>query len=148
MGLEIERKFLVTPAAWMDGLDWVTIDQGYLLTSDDWHLRVRLAGPQAFLTIKEARLVQARREFEYPIPVDDARELLEACDARVTKQRVDVEVDGRRWQLDHYRAPSELWLAEVELTSPDEALIVPSWAHTEVTGDPRYYASTIAGTPG
>lgn len=40
-----------------------------------------------------------------------------------------------------------LVVAEVELTSPDEAFERPAWLGAEVTGVPRYYNSELSVRP-
>ena len=52
MGTEIERKFLVTGNEWRDMALGVVYRQGYLCLEKGRTVRVRVAGEQAFLTIK------------------------------------------------------------------------------------------------
>ncbi|MDP0919558.1 CYTH domain-containing protein, partial [Klebsiella pneumoniae] len=83
---EIERKFLVASDDWRAGVSRSTrFSQGYLSRDPARTVRVRLAGEQAFLTIKGATLGAARAEFEYAVPVADARALLAICDGPVVE---------------------------------------------------------------
>src|SRR4051812_46463508 len=76
MPVEIERKFLVTGDGWRHGGAGERYCQGYIV-SGNVTVRVRRAGAMAMLTIKGRPRGIVRSEFEYPIPVDDAEELLE-----------------------------------------------------------------------
>ena len=78
MGLEIERKFLVTADDWKAAPP-LYFCQGYLHAGRDRTVRVRLAGDQGTLTIKGPTVGAVRQEFEYSIPATDARQLLELC---------------------------------------------------------------------
>ncbi|MCZ8072827.1 MAG: adenylate cyclase, partial [Paucibacter sp.] len=76
MAVEIERKFLVLGEAWKASGPGEFISQGYLNRDPARTVRVRIKGEQAWLTIKGRSEGVARAEFEYPVPVADARELL------------------------------------------------------------------------
>jgi adenylate cyclase len=75
VGKEIERKFLVASEAWRKKAGrGKTIRQAYLALTDTVSVRIRTIGRQkAYLTLKGARSGARRSEFEYPIPVKDAR---------------------------------------------------------------------------
>jgi adenylate cyclase len=93
MAIEIERKFLVLDDSWRAQADaGLFLSQGYLSTDPKRCVRVRIAGEQAWLNIKSAVSSVRRLEYDYPIPLADARELLEnACiDAAVEKVRYHV----------------------------------------------------------
>ena len=113
---EIERKYLVTSMDFVrEATEVIPIDQGYLHAQPPT-VRVRLWGEQGFITIKGGSDPSglAREEYEYEIPVADARSLL------------------------------ELFLAEIELSSVWEQYDLPPWVGQEVTGDPRYYNAMLA----
>jgi adenylate cyclase len=142
MGVEIERKFLVDPAMLPKDLaQGDELEQGYLST--DPAVRVRLvARPNgirtAALTIKGKGLL-TREEFEYPIPCEDAERLLRLCSRSLRKVRREVG----SFVLDHFR-DRDLWLAEIELRSEDEAFDKPDWLGREVTDDPGYSNTRLA----
>jgi adenylate cyclase len=69
---EIERKFLIRDDSWDDGSQGLRIAQGYLSMDPDRTVRVRLAGENAWITVKGRSLGITRVEFEYQIPPDDA----------------------------------------------------------------------------
>ena len=145
MGLEIERKFLVDKRK-LYGLNFLSeekIMQGYL--SHNPTVRVRVKGERGFLTIKSSTKGITRKEFEYEIPIEDAKELLKLCGWLVLKKyRRTVEYGGHVWEIDFFAGRhAGLVLAEVELTSPDEPFKLPDWVTREVSGDSRYYNSNI-----
>lgn len=148
MGIEIERRFLVDDKALPKRLPrGERLVQGYL--SFGPLVRVRTVEPlgrgrkHGLLTIK-GQGTRVRPEFEYRIPHTDAGVLLGMCGERVL-QKVRMRIG--RWELDRYeKRHTGLWLAEMELTHPDEALPdpLPKWASREVTEDPRYTNSRLA----
>lgn len=150
MPQEIERKFLVDPARLPEVRAAATaahaIVQGYL--SAEPAVRVRLKGEQGYLTIKGSGLL-TRDEYEYPIPGEDARALLELCPLPLLeKTRYDVPFGGRLWEVDDFGgANAGLVIAEVELPDADADVACPPWAGREVTGDPRYTNVALAQHP-
>jgi adenylate cyclase len=148
MATEIERKFLVTGSAWRTS-DGQRIVQGYLNRDKARTVRVRIAGPQAFLTIKGATVGASRAEFEYPIPLADAEALLGLCDGPlIDKVRHRVALGGLLWEVDEFLGDNAgLVVAEVELVSEDQAVDLPPWVGDEVTHDHRYFNSNLASHP-
>jgi adenylate cyclase len=150
MGTEIERKFLVHGDAWRVGAERALIRQGYLATDGERTVRVRTKGGQGFITIKGMPRGIARPEYEYPIPLNDANELLDALCLRplIEKYRHIVWHAGARWEVDEFlNENASLILAELELESADQAIDLPDWVSGEVTGDPRYTNSNLAQRP-
>jgi adenylate cyclase len=158
LGIEIERKFLVKSSEWRGQTEAVTYAQGYLATDPERTVRVRIAGSQGFLTIKGATVGCSRPEFEYAIPVADAEAMLSlCCTPPIHKLRytftetttTDTATDSSCvWQVDEFLGPNQgLIMAEVELTHPDQVIQLPAWVGVEVTGDPRYYNSSLARYP-
>lgn len=151
MGVEIERKYLVTGQQWRQSVRRsIEISQGYLSTEADHTVRVRLTDQQGFLTIKGRATELVRPEFEYEIPADDAGELLEGfCGGRVLeKVRHEVEVGDHVWEIDEFGGANRgLVVAEVELEDAGESFEVPTWIGEEVTGQVRYYNSRLVEKP-
>ena len=148
MAIEIERKFLVT------GNDWQSANpthycQGYLSRDKHRTVRVRIAGEAGALTIKGSTTGASRAEFEYSIPLSDAKSLLQMCDEPlVEKNRRVVDYAGMTWEVDEFLGDNTgLVIAEVELDSEDQEIELPSWVGSEVTDDPRYYNSNLSVTP-
>lgn len=148
MGIEIERKFLVKGEGWR-GTPGTEIRQGYLSRDKERTVRVRTTGDRAYLTVKGLTKGAVRPEFEYEIPLADARELLKLClPLLIEKRRHIVEYRGSRWEVDEFSgAHAGLVLAEIELQAPDQPFARPAWLGAEVTDDPRYCNSTLSTAP-
>ena len=149
MGVEIERKFLVSGQQWRDGAEGTQYLQGYLCRGGGRTVRVRCAGADAYLTIKGPSSGVSRAEYEYPIPKQDALELLELCEGPlIEKVRFAISFEGHLWEVDEFHGSNAgLLLAEVELSQPDEIVAIPAWVGLEVTGDPRYFNSNLSICP-
>lgn len=150
MGIEIERKFLVRNTDWKIDAPGQRFTQGYLSTDPDRVVRVRLAGDQAWLTIKNRAVDLVRAEFEYPIPPDDARILLDqlCIGPLIDKTRYRVAHAGHIWEVDEFHGDNAgLVVAEIELSRPDESFARPAWLGDEVSGDPRYGNSSLIASP-
>jgi len=149
MAAEIERKFLVADDSWRDGIPGVRIAQGYLSQDPDRTVRVRLAGENAWLTIKGRTQGITRAEFEYAIPADDARTLLEMClPSVIDKTRHEVSYGGHLWEIDVFHGDNEgLVIAEVELADESISPELPPWVGAEVSSDARYFNSCLAALP-
>ncbi|MCW0372872.1 CYTH domain-containing protein [Xanthomonas sacchari] len=157
MAIEIERKFLVIGDGWRAAAHAVIpMAQGYLndqaaLASgaQKASVRVRVQGEAAFLNLKSRELGHTRQEFEYPIPLDDARALLALCvGGMIDKRRHLVQYQGHLWEVDEFLGDNAgLVVAEIELDSADEAFATPDWLGAEVTDDPRYYNVALATCP-
>lgn len=157
MGIEIERKFLVVGDGWrQEAHETVAMAQGYLNDqaamdsgAQKASMRVRLAGDEAFLNIKSRELGHTRQEFDYPIPPQDARALLELCvGSMIDKRRHYVNHAGHLWEVDEFLGENAgLVVAEIELDSADEAFQRPAWLGCEVTDGARYYNLALASRP-
>jgi len=152
MGVEIERKFLLSSRAWRAAAGApVHLVQGYCPTGAGLTVRVRLIGEdRAVLTIKGKPAGHVRSEFEYPIPVEDARAMLkEFCATNVVeKYRYLVPWAGATWEVDEYLGRNEgLFTAEIELESPEQLFERPPWLGMEVSGDPRYSNGSLSRRP-
>jgi len=150
MGVEIERKFLVTSDGWRQPPGRQTrFSQGYLSRDPARTVRVRLAGERAFLTIKGSTRGATRAEFEYEIPAADAQALLAMCDGPVVEKiRHLCEHAGMTWEVDEFLgANAGLVVAEIELESEGQAFAHPAWLGQEVTGDARYVNANLAAHP-
>jgi adenylate cyclase len=151
MGTEVERKFLVEGEAWRDGVTSAThIVQGYIAASATATVRVRIKGEHAYLTLKGATSGIERSEFEYEIPVDDARAMLAklATGPVIDKVRHLVPVGDHTWEVDIFAGDNApLVMAEVELAHADEPFELPDWAGQDVSADRRYYNANLAREP-
>ncbi len=148
MGKEIERKFLVRDESYRQmASDVVEIKQGYISMRPAGTVRVRLKGNDAYLTVKGLNDGAVRDEWEYRISVEDARQMLERVTEGtvISKKRYMVNYEGHTWEVDEFAGDlAGLVVAEVELKSIDEPVPMPDFIGEEVTGDSRYYNSTLA----
>jgi adenylate cyclase len=149
MGIEIERKFLLDGDGWRASTQRsLRMVQGYL-GGELCSVRVRIEGAEARLNIKSRTLGAVRAEYEYPLPVADAEDMLARfCPERVEKTRHYVPFGGRLWEIDEFAGRNAgLVVAELELAAVDEIFDRPSWLGREVTDDPRYYNTALATRP-
>lgn len=147
MAKEIERKYLVTDTSYREvATEKRHIIQAYLNRDPKATVRVRIAGDMAFLTIKGKNSGAVRDEWEYAIPISDARNMIERCATGriIEKTRYIVPFGGYLWEVDEFGGELEgLTVAEIELPSADTEFSLPSFIGDEVTGDPRYYNSSL-----
>jgi CYTH domain-containing protein len=151
MAMEIERKFLVKGDAWRALAKPTMYRQGYLNSAKERTVRVWTAGDkQAFLTIKGLAVGATRAEYEYEIPFDEGKAMLDTLAEKplIEKKRYKIHVGGLTWEVDEFLGDNAgLIVAEVELKSEDQAFDRPSWLGEEVTGDPRYYNANLIKKP-
>jgi len=152
--LEIERKFLVTNMNWTHSVvETYNIMQGYILTKSKSVVRVRILNNQiAFLTLKDKSNSLVRHEYEYQIPLNDAKEIYhKMCDGFVEKYRfyVPYEQDpSLKWEIDWYKGPNiPLFTAEIELPDKNKDIVIPNWIGKEITYDDRYKNCNLALKP-
>lgn len=142
MKQEIERKFLVTGDAWRSlARTGLACRQGYLSSSTDATVRVRLIGGKGFLTIKGRTKGISRAEMEYEIPATDAEYMLDhLCGTRiVSKTRYVLNINGLKWEVDEFHgAHLGLVLVEIELEYEDQPIDLPEWVGEEVSCDYHY----------
>lgn len=150
MGVEIERKFLPSGDAWRQLGEPVLLRQGYLCSDPERTVRVRIEGEEGRLTIKSKGSGVRRGEWEYPIPLPEAQELLDTLCERplVEKYRRRIEHAGFTWEVDEFLGENAgLVVAEIELPSEDTVFARPDWIGQEVSGDRRYYNSSLIRFP-
>jgi len=151
MPKEIERKFLVKDDSWRSAAQSTdSYRQGYLSLDKERVVRVRVVGEKAVLTIKGARKEYTALEFEYPLPLDDAEEMLaNLCVLPIIeKTRHVVMHNGMKWEVDEFSGDNTgLVIAEVELEHPEQPLELPSWVGAEVSDDRRYANASLVLHP-
>ena len=157
MGIEIERKFLLLADDWRAAADKVVpMTQGYLNDlamvaggAMNTSVRVRIEGEAARLNIKSRELGSTRQEFDYAIPLADARALFALCvGGIIDKRRHLVEHAEHLWEIDEFLGDNAgLVVAEIELASADEAFGRPAWLDVEATHSQRYYNLALASRP-
>lgn len=150
MGVEIERKFLLAGDGWRQLGEPVLLRQGYLCSDPVRTVRVRIEGGAGVLTIKSKGSGVRRGEWEYPIPLPEAQELLDTLCERplVEKYRRRIAHAGFTWEVDEFLGENAgLVVAEIELPSEDAVFDKPDWIGEEVSGDKRYYNSSLIRFP-
>ena len=148
MALEIERKFLVLDDSYKhEAFSKSHICQGYICSERGRTVRIRIRDEYGYVTIKgpseDGGL--ARSEFEYKIPLDDAKQLMKLCEpGQIDKIRWLVKSGDHTFEVDEFFGDNEgLVMAEVELTSVNENVEIPAFIDKEVTGDSRYFNSHL-----
>ena len=149
MPLEIERKFLVVSDDYKINSKSVDIKQAYLSVGQNMAIRVRIEGIQASLNIKSKKTERINHEYEYVIPMDEARSLIRmSLYPLIEKTRYLVEYGGMTWEVDEFHTDNEgLIVAEIELDDENEIFDMPPWLGEEVTADYRYLNSNLAKKP-
>lgn len=150
MGIEIERKFLVTGEEWRIAAEPVLYRQAYLSSCKNHTVRVRVAGTKGFLTVKGRNRGLERPEFEYEIPLQDAVWMLENMTefGLVEKLRYKIPHAGFIWEVDEFLGKnSGLIIAEIELQNANQLFPKPGWLGREVSDDPRYFNANLAMNP-
>lgn len=147
--VEIERKFLVNTELWHPQSKGLEIRQGYLSTDKERVVRVRTKGSKAFLTVKGKQQGISRIELEYEIPFDEAVLMLQlAKNHPIEKTRFVEQHNGKTWEIDIFENENEgLVLAEIELKSEREEVILPDWITKEVSEDHRYFNAWLSEHP-
>ena len=150
MAQEIERKFRVANDDWRAmATSSSSLKQGYLSSSAEATVRVRLEDNLGTLTIKSKTKGITRNEFEYAIPAQEAKELLMLCSGPlIEKIRYRIPQENHTWEIDVFEGDNYgLIIAEIELTSDEDYFAKPQWLGEEVSGDSRYYNSNLATHP-
>ena len=151
MPTEIERKYLIANDNWKTYADeGKHMIQGYMASNEHSSIRIRVNNDNANLNIKSNTIGIQRSEYDYPIPLDEAMELLNTlCDQPlIEKTRYHVNHEGHLWEIDVFAGDNEgLVVAEIELASADDEFILPDWIGQEVSDDPRYYNVCLAKHP-
>lgn len=149
--MEIERKFLVIDNSWKADVSSSShLCQGYLNLEQRCSVRVRTDGQRGWLNIKGATIGARRQEFEYPIPLNEAEQLLKsfAVGPLIDKTRYLVPFGTHIWEIDVFAGENEgLVVAEIELDDPEQPFERPTWLGREVTDDIRYYNTSLSRHP-
>lgn len=150
MGVEIERKFLVSGDGWLQLGEPVLLRQGYLSSHPERVVRVRIEGERAVMTIKGKTTGISRGEWEYDLPMADAVEFLDRlCEQPIIeKYRRRIPFGGFVWEVDEFLGVNAgLVVAEIELPAEDTLFDKPGWIGTDVSDDARYLNSNLIKHP-
>ena len=148
--MEIERKYLVTSDCYKEmAVARYHIIQGYISREKTGTVRVRITNDKAYLTIKGKPAAGhfARYEWEKEIDVKEAEELMKLCQGTIidkTRWIVPAMEEGLKWEVDEFHGKHEgLVVAEIELESEDQVVVLPAFIGKEVTDDPQYYNANM-----
>ncbi len=151
MTIEIERKFLVINDNWRSLAQGKVYRQGYIETANKiTTIRVRIIGEKAYLTIKSKTEGISRHEFEYPVPLEDGKIMLDTLCNRplIEKIRYQLYHDNLMWEIDEFQGENQgLIIAEVELQDENQIINLPDWVGKEVSDDPKYYNVNLTKYP-
>lgn len=150
MGIEIERKFLVDQSKLPALKKGQFISQGYIQTLDNTAVRARVKGKKGYLTIKSEGTDLSRFEYEYKIPCEDAKAIIQnLCAGQcIKKTRYEYRLDNHVWEIDVFSGDNAgLIIAEVELASETEKVALPDWVSEEVTEQARFYNMQLIKHP-
>ncbi|MCF6249179.1 MAG: CYTH domain-containing protein [Desulfobacula sp.] len=150
MAIETEKKFLLDHIPSSLLTNGTSISQGYMTKSKECVVRIRILGNQGFLTVKGPTINASRKEFEYPIPLYDAKEMLSLFCKKpfIKKTRYRIYFKEFEWVIDQFKGENMgLVVAEIELDTIDQIFETPDWIGQEVTHDPRYFNSNLIKHP-
>lgn len=150
MATEIERKFLVNSDYYKQLGSFEYYQQAYISLHNNISIRVRIASGRGYLTLKKGDSEIRRLEFEYEIPLPDAKVLLEDFSefSVIEKKRYKIHYEDNLWEVDEFLGDNEgLVVAELELLSENQKYEKPSWIGEEVTGVDKYYNISLVKCP-
>lgn len=152
MPLEIERKFLVLNDSYKrESFGHSHIQQGYICSDEGRTVRVRIRDERAYITIKGPTLEGGLPcyEFEKEITFEEGKQLMRLCEPGIIdKIRWLVKSGKHTFEVDEFFGDNEgLVMAEVELSTVNESVVIPDFIGEEVTGDPRYFNSQLRTRP-
>jgi len=157
---EIEAKYLVRGDGWRGQGVAREIVQGFLSRDPERVVRVRVIDEDGYLTVKGSSRGLERTEYEFRIPLEDARALLRLCLPHpVHKIRHEIRHSDVLWEVDEFLdANAGLTLAELEFSASEAAAGTqerkrvieatrPSWVGKEVSSEARYYNAVLSSRP-
>ena len=152
MAIEIERKFLVQNTDFKTAcFDIKYMKQGYLNSDKLRTVRIRISNTQGFITIKgkSNKTGTSRYEWEKEISISEAEDLMILCEPNlIEKKRYLIKAQQHIFEVDEFLGDNlGLIVAEIELNSENESFKKPAWLGEEVTGDSKYYNSSISKLP-
>ena len=150
MALEIERRLLLKNDNWKEFITKkIYIEQGYLSKSlDAWIIRIRFTGNDFKIALKKHIKGFTNFEFEYSIPRSDGEKIMSNLSSTIKKERFYLKVEKKSWTIDLFKENNfPLEIAEIELSSEEEDLFLPSFISKEITGLTHYSNFSLASKP-
>ena len=150
--IEIERKFLVKSDEYRsDAFKVQLLSQAYLNNNPEKSVRVRIVDNEGFITIKGPSYDGglSRFEWEKKISIVEAVELMKLCgDQLILKKRYFVKHNKIILEVDEFLNNNKgLVVAEVELKTASQKIVLPDWIAEEVTGVNKYYNLSLVNNP-
>ena len=155
---EIERKFLIDPKIFKSKLseniilgnisnDFQIIEQFYI--SNQPTTRIRLVENRkindyfysqlkSYFTVKGKSENITRTEIEFEIPFESAYQIGKMFDKKLRKIRLRYMYCGYIYELDIFSSKN-LYIAEIELKTENDEILIPDWFGKEVSTDENYY---------
>ena len=137
MALEIERRFLIKNDHWKEFItNKTSIEQGYLSYNlEDWIIRIRFNGKTFKIALKKHIKNFTNYEYEVSIPKSEGKKIMATLTNKIKKERFFLQVDNKNWIVDCFKDNNfPLEIAEIELNSEKEEVILPPFVSTEITG--------------
>ena len=152
MSIEIERKYLVNSRAYRVKAERAyRIIQGFLNKDPHRTVRIRLLDDRGTLTVKglSSEDGTTRFEWETDLTKHEAESLLQLCEnGIIDKTRYEIPNGDLLFAVDEFHGDNQgLVIAEVELPEVTKPVELPDWIGKEVTGDSRYYNSSLSNSP-
>lgn len=158
MAEEIERRFLLAQAPNLPLAKKANIVQGYLNLDPARTVRIRVMDDEAYITVKGPKSFGAGKEFEYAIPLEDAREMLAMCGPyrTVEKSRIYLYPSSGEtpWEIDIFEGKlggdDPLVIVEKEFASRDTRVDFPAWldGSVEITDNHDFSNAALAHADG
>ena len=150
--IEIERKFLVKSDEYRsDAFKVQLLSQAYLNNNPEKSVRVRIVDNEGFITIKGPSYDGglSRFEWEKKISIEEAVELMKLCgDQLILKKRYFVKHNKIILEVDEFLNNNKgLVVAEVELKTASQKIVLPDWIAEEITGINKYYNLSLVTNP-
>ncbi len=149
MNQEIERKFLISVKSFKKLASTHKVqllEQGYFVLKKDFHTRVRIVDNKTATITSKTGSGMVRGEFEQSLDLDHAKIIFSQCVKVLNKQRLHISYKGKTWDVDFF-PDHDVAIAEIELSSVDEAFDLPPWIIREVTGKKKYSNIQMAKKP-
>ena len=137
MALEIERRFLIKNDHWKKFIiNKTSIEQGYLSYNlEDWIIRIRFNGKDFKIALKKHIQNFTNYEYEFSIPNSEGEKIMATLTNKIKKERFFLQVDNKNWIVDCFKDNNfPLEIAEIELNSEKEEVILPPFVSREITG--------------
>ena len=149
MNIEIERKFLINKIP-ENCKKSIHIKQYYMHIDDNFVQRLRFFNNEkAIISLKQNCAGLSRYEFEYEIPLSDAKKIVSISNSNFTEKiRHIIYFDSIKWEIDEFLGDNKgLLIAEVELESEGQHIALPDWIDSEVTNQNKYFNYNLALKP-